>query len=313
MALPVSVPERRPNPLLSDHAVGQPEQALSPATPIRKTRSVLWRLARYALAGQACILLGVYIGWETLPAKGAVLALLQTPPTDAETLSLYEAPDAESAAIDAHILTHPVSKALRANPTYLESRPHLKIPASLRRQNLTGGTLAGPGRIVVPPLQFVERAGKGYVAIFYLGPELCGHPGIIHGGLLATLLDEGLARCCFQALPHGIGVTANLRIDYRKPVMAEGYYVLRARTDRVEGRKAWVEGWIERLGDGGEEIGDMGGVRGVEEGKSKGQVDGRQRLVEAQALFIEPKNAKVRGVESACLAATRWLLVRARC
>jgi hypothetical protein len=31
-------------------------------------------------------------------------------------------------------------------------------------------------------------------AFLHLGRGLCGHDGIIHGGLLATLLDESLGR-----------------------------------------------------------------------------------------------------------------------
>jgi hypothetical protein len=90
--------------------------------------------------------------------------------------------------------------------------------------------------------------------------------------LLATLLDEGLARCCFPALPNKIGVTANLNIDYRAPAMANQYVALRAETIQVEGRKAWVEGRIETLpADGTEPV----------------------VLVEAKALFIEPKQARV--------------------
>lgn len=176
----------------------------------------------------------------------------------------------------------------------------MKIPAAIRDSNLTGGTLSGPGKIVVPPLQFAHKNGESYVALFYLGPQLCGHPGIIHGGLLATLLDEGLARCCFPALPSGVGVTASLKIDYRQPVRAEGFFVLRAETYQVQGRKAWVRGWIEQLGEGGEEV--EGGeekertrVKGVDVGAegSKGQVDKGRKLVEAEALFIEPRNAHV--------------------
>lgn len=119
---------------------------------------------------------------------------------------------------------------------------------------------------------FHETGGKSLVSIFYLGSDVCGHPGIVHGGLLATLLDEGLARCCFPALPNKAAVTANLNIDYRRPAMAESYFVLRAETVKVEGRKAWVEGRIETL---------------PEEGKEP------VVLVEAKALFIEPKQAAV--------------------
>lgn len=86
------------------------------------------------------------------------------------------------------------------------------------------------------------------------------------------MLDEGLARCCFAALPNKIGVTANLNLNYRAPVKAGSYVVLKAKTLKVEGRKAWVEGRIETLGEG-EELGKL--------------------LVEATGLFIEPRYAKV--------------------
>jgi acyl-coenzyme A thioesterase PaaI-like protein len=113
------------------------------------------------------------------------------------------------------------------------------------------------------------------VSLMYLGSDVCGHPGIVHGGLLATILDEGLANCCFPALPNKVAVTANLNIDYRAPAMANNYVALRAETVKVEGRKAWVEGRIETL-----------------------PLDGKDPvvLVEAKALFIEPKQAAV----SAC-------------
>lgn len=209
------------------------------------------------------------------PDFAAVLALARSNKiTEAETLSLYVAADPLSASVNAHILAHPVAVSLRANPSFTESRPHMKIPEALRPTNLTGGTLAGPGKIVVPPLIFAEKGGKSMVSLFYLGEQLCGHPGIVHGGMLATLLDEGLARCCFPALPSKIGVTANLKVDYRKPARAGTYYVLRAETTKVEGRKAWVKGWIEDLVD-----------------ETKGEKP--TKYVEAEALFIEPRNAKV--------------------
>ena len=149
----------------------------------------------------------------------------------------------------------------------------MKIPAPMRPHNLTGGTLAGPGRIPVPPLVFLEKGGKSIIIIYYLGADLCGHPGVVHGGLLATILDEGMARCCFPALPNKVGMTANLTVNYRKPLPSESFVVLRAWTRKVDGRKAWVEGRVEGLGDGVEGDGNV--------------------FVEANALFIEPRQAKV--------------------
>lgn len=130
----------------------------------------------------------------------------------------------------------------------------------------------GPGKVVVPPFMWNETDGKSMVSIQYLGTDLCGHPGIVHGGLLATILDEGLARCCFGALPNKIAMTANLNINYRAPAPAGSFIVLRARTTKVEGRKAFVEGRLETL---------------VGEGETP------VVLAEATALFIEPKQAAV--------------------
>lgn len=192
--------------------------------------------------------------------------------SDLESLSAFHPPDEQSREIDEFLRDHAIAVALREDPAFTESRPHLKIPQKFRQRNLTAGTLAGPNKIVVPPLIFSEEGGKSLVSLFYLGSDVSGHPGIVHGGLLATILDEGLARCCFPALPNKLGVTANLNIDYRRPAMAESYAVLRATTTKVEGRKAWVEGWIETLPKNGEEP---------------------VVLVEAKALFIEPKEAAV--------------------
>ncbi|CZS97865.1 related to Found in Mitochondrial Proteome [Rhynchosporium graminicola] len=205
----------------------------------------------------------------SMPVIEAAQGYLQ-PPTDEETLSLFTPEDAEAQEIEDFIRNHPLAVSLRQQPQYSESRPHLKVPPAQRSHSLTAGTLMGAGRVVVPPLVFSERGGKSLVSIQYLGSNLCGHPGLIHGGMLATMLDEGLARCCFAALPNKVGMTANLNINYKAPAVAGKYVVLRAKTTKVEGRKAWVEGWIETLPeDGGEPV----------------------RLVEATALFIEPRQA----------------------
>ncbi len=195
-----------------------------------------------------------------------------TPPSDEETLAMYIPEDEYVKEIDEFIKNHPVAQELRSKPEYSESRPHLKVPEGQREHNLTGGTLMGAGKVVVPPYVWSERGGKSLVSISYLGGDLCGHPGLVHGGLLATLLDEGLARCCFAALPNKVGMTANLNINYRAPAQANSFVVLRAKTTKVEGRKAWVEGRIETL---------------VAEGEKP------TLLVEATALFIEPRQAAV--------------------
>lgn len=130
----------------------------------------------------------------------------------------------------------------------------------------------GPGRVQVPPYVWTEAGGKSLISISYLGEDLCGHPTIVHGGFIATMLDEGLGRCCFGALPNRVAMTATLTVNYRAPTPANSFVVLRAETTKVEGRKAWVEGRLETL---------------VGEGEKP------KVLCEATALFIEPRQAKV--------------------
>ena len=110
--------------------------------------------------------------------------------------------------------------------------------------------------------------------LVYAGTNLSGHPGLLHGGALATLLDEGLAWCGFNALPNHLGVTAYLNIKYRKPVPVGKYLCLRAEITRSEGRKVWVKGTIEVLGEGADAM-------------KRGEV-----CVEAEGLYVEPKWVK---------------------
>lgn len=227
---------------------------------------------RRALGFTSLAVVAFFAGLSVAPFQAANKIMAVGIPSDEETLELFQPVDDLSQQINEHIKNHALAQTLRSQADFVESRPHLKIPDTLRDRNLTAGTLAGPDRIVVPPYVWSEKSGKELVSISYLGGALSGHPGIVHGGLLATMLDEGLARCCFPALPNRIGVTANLNIDYRKPVMADNYIVLRATTVKVEGRKAWVEGRLETLPEGDEEP---------------------VVLVEAKALFIEPKFASV--------------------
>lgn len=238
--------------------------SIPPQTP--KPRSRLRRFVGFTSIALIAFTAGVVYQTQKTVSR----MMTATLPTDEETLTAFIPPDQFSAEVDNFIRNHPISVALREDSAFTESRPHLKIPAELRARNLTAGTLSGPDRIVVPPYIFSEVGGKSLVSIFYLGSAISGHPGIVHGGLLATLLDEAMARCCFPALPNKVGVTANLNIDYRRPAMADAYAVLRAETVKVDGRKAWVEARIETLPKDGEEP---------------------QVLVEAKALFVEPKQA----------------------
>ncbi|KAJ6259484.1 hypothetical protein Dda_5121 [Drechslerella dactyloides] len=175
--------------------------------------------------------------------------------------------------VESYIQNHPYVEKLRQDQGLTETRPHLNIPPMFRVHTLTGGVLTGVDRITVPPLVFLDAEEKKLYSIMHVGDSLCGHPGIVHGGLLATILDETLAHCSFLALPNKVGMTANLNVNYRAPCKAGQFIVIKAETTKVEGRKAWVSARLESLPEPGA-TGD-------------GKV-----LVEATALMIEPRVIK---------------------
>ncbi|KAL2257074.1 hypothetical protein VTK26DRAFT_692 [Humicola hyalothermophila] len=264
LPVPSNVAPRFPSPVRRACTSAVESSNPSPGsrkTPfLRKVVSITGRIVLFTT-------LGVVMTGPNCESVAAILS----PPTDAKTLDLYIPEDDDAKAKNEYIDSHPLTASLRADPEMIESRPHMKIPPGWRKHNLTGGALMGPGKMVIPPFSWSERSGKRYVQITHVGTDLCGHMGIIHGGFLATMLDEGLARCCFPALPFNIGMTAKLEVNYKAPAIADQYLVLRAKTIKVEGRKAWVEGHIETLP--------------AEEGQEP------TILATASALYITPKEA----------------------
>lgn len=149
------------------------------------------------------------------------------PATDGTGRLLNNEEIEESEAIENYLHSHPVVQAIRSQKHLVESRPHWAIPDKDIPYNLTGGTLRGLGRVSVAPIAFADGEGTELYAVLHIGRDLCGHGGTVHNGILATILDESLARCCFPALPNRIGVTANLSIDYKVPIPADSYLLVR--------------------------------------------------------------------------------------
>ncbi|KAL3458826.1 HotDog domain-containing protein [Aspergillus heterothallicus] len=250
---------------LSDFSAQRAYSTAGPESINPKPRSYFRRILGFTAIAAFSFTAG--FSYQFLSSANAIMTV---PISDEETLTAFTPSDELAQKVEDHIHNHPLAQSLREDPAFSGSRPYLKIPEKIRTRNLTAGTLSNSEGIVVPPLVFCNKETSSLVSIIYLGPNVSGHPGIVHGGLLATLLDEGMGRAAFLVLPNKVGVTANLNVDYRRPAMANSYFVMRAQVVKSEGRKAWVEAHIETL---------------PEEGKEP------EVLVEAKSLFIEPKMA----------------------
>lgn len=85
--------------------------------------------------------------------------------------------------------------------------PYSTLPEYAANHSLTAGTLRGPSKLAVAPLVFAKDDESEAIVIIHLGRSLCGHDGIVHGGMVGTILDEATGRNALLNLPTKIGVT----------------------------------------------------------------------------------------------------------
>ncbi|KAF5095619.1 hypothetical protein D0Z00_003065 [Geotrichum galactomycetum] len=203
------------------------------------------------------------------------------------------------------LLNHPYTQILLQSGAFDVDHPY-DVEEDRKAYSLTAGTLAGTGMIAHTPLTLMRKESSRtlnnpegkvidptsptpatvaeYIVIYHLGSKLCGHKDIIHGGLLATLLDESLCRCGFPLLPNKLGVTASLNIKYIAPTPADSIVVLHAWATKLNGRKVTVNGTLSTLGDAADDV-DLDSVTL----ETADQVFGIKNTAAAEALVIEPR------------------------
>jgi uncharacterized protein (TIGR00369 family) len=79
-----------------------------------------------------------------------------------------------------------------------------------------------------------DEEGKRFVSRFRLSKRYMGPPGHAHGGIIATILDEVLGKV--NKIRHVVAVTAELKIEYVKPVPLGKPLIAEGRELRVRGR-----------------------------------------------------------------------------
>lgn len=77
---------------------------------------------------------------------------------------------------------------------------------------------------------------------FQLGAEYQGGTGFIHGGIIATVLDEVMGKVCRFRGVHA--VTAELTIEYLKPVPVDADLVVEGYEVEMTGRNLFLAGDI---------------------------------------------------------------------
>ncbi len=97
-----------------------------------------------------------------------------------------------------------------------------------------------------PRLRFAVRDDGSVQAVFQPGPIHEGYDGMLHGGVIATLLDAAMTNCLFAQ--GRCGLTAELCVRFRHPVVTTAPLRLRAWVERASPPLFVLRAQIEQEG-----------------------------------------------------------------
>ncbi|RLV93510.1 putative mitochondrial membrane protein FMP10 [Spathaspora sp. JA1] len=127
----------------------------------------------------------------------------------------------------------------------------IKDQSEYHTPTLTNNTLAKPGGILIKPVIFHNIETDDGVTIVHGGYRLCGYPFIIHGGIIATLLNEtfkrnaSLSQSTTSNLKDDFKVE-NLTINYRAPTFANQFLIIKTRKkESIDDKTILLESVIE--------------------------------------------------------------------
>ena len=94
------------------------------------------------------------------------------------------------------------------------------------------------------PYELVDDAVE---AVFTLGAEYSGAPAYVHGGIVMTVIDEGMSWATI-ALRSRFAVTRDFSSRFRRPVLVDQPHLLRVECSELDadGRTLHVTGTITR-------------------------------------------------------------------
>lgn len=100
----------------------------------------------------------------------------------------------------------------------------------------------GPANPAGLHLEFFIAQDQSVVSMPTVPDSFEGPSGILHGGIIATLLDEAMSKA---VRVHGlIAMTRQMEIEYLRPVPSAVPIRIESQLSRSEGRKHWTEARI---------------------------------------------------------------------
>jgi len=98
-------------------------------------------------------------------------------------------------------------------------------------------------------LAFYDQADGDVISEVTVPDCYQGYPGVVHGGIVASMLDEVAGRAAMEGDTTRFMMTAKMEIRYRKPIPIGQPLRLVGRLEKRRGRLTMVHGEV-RLADG---------------------------------------------------------------
>jgi uncharacterized protein (TIGR00369 family) len=97
----------------------------------------------------------------------------------------------------------------------------------------------GPANPTGLHLEFQLAPDLSVVCLAKVSDQFEGHPGYLHGGAIATLLDEAMSKSVRAR--NALAMTRELKVDYLRPVPSGKPIRIEGRIVKHEGRRFWAE------------------------------------------------------------------------
>ncbi len=122
----------------------------------------------------------------------------------------------------------------------MAENPENLTPMARAAQNRCFG--CGPANPTGLRLEFLLAADGSVVCLTTIAEAFEGPAGYVHGGIIATMLDEVMSK---SVRARGLtSMTRQMEIDYLRPVPSCAPLRMEGRVVRSEGRKYWIEAKI---------------------------------------------------------------------
>jgi acyl-coenzyme A thioesterase PaaI-like protein len=97
-------------------------------------------------------------------------------------------------------------------------------------------------------MTFFDNGVDEVYADYTVGAAYQGYPGLVHGGIVAAMLDEVVGRVAMIGDHHHFMMTVRLDLKYRHPVPVETPLRLVGRSERMRGRLGRAVGKLQLPG-----------------------------------------------------------------